>query len=338
MSESSFPKYVSNRKTGDKGVSFVKSIIETDFDWLFRPVHLEDDFGLDGYLDVLVGGESVTGKFLGVQIKTGDSYFASEGSTGWTFTGENKHLNYYLNAGFPILIIIVNLSDRKAYWARFDINNIDRTKNGWSINIPKINLLDKGFKQKFIEYTGGVVDYMDQIEYQWELNEKLKESGLIYLEVSKSEIVNKDVSGFVKLLDRLTINDKMIEKTRGKISFAIDGYNHDPREVYEIPAIKEWVRAVLPAFKYWGYFLNMDEFIENLAGLRVLHLCYANAYSVKFNKKTKIKQVYTDITLTLDFMDKIFGWLNEFSETYKINDDINKEQSDLVGRILTGKR
>ncbi|MEO3406298.1 DUF4365 and DUF1817 domain-containing protein [Mucilaginibacter sp. CAU 1740] len=337
MPENSFPKYVSNRKTGDNGVSFVKSIVETDFDWLFRPVHLEDDFGLDGYFDVLVG-ESVTGKFLGVQIKTGDSYFASATSTGWTFTGENKHLNYYLNAGFPVLIIIVNLSDRKAYWTRFDINNIDRTKNGWSINIPKANLLDKGFKQKFIEYAGGVVDYMDQIEYQWEINKKLRESGLIYLEVNKSEILNKDVSGFVKLLDRLTINDRMIEKTRGKISFAIDGYNHDPREVYEIPAIKEWVRVVLPAFKYWGYFLNMEEFIENVAGLRVLHLCYANAHSVTFDRKTNIKQVSTDTALTLEFLEKIFDWLNEFSETYKISEDINKEQSDLIVGILTGKK
>ncbi len=82
----------------------------------------------------------------------------------------------------------------------------------------------------------------------------------------------------------------------------------------------------------------MDEPIENVAGLRILHLCYANAYAVKFNKKTQIKQVYTDKTLTLDFMEQIFGWLNEFSEIYKINADINREQSDLIGKVLTGIR
>lgn len=37
-----FPKYNSQRKTGDKGVTFIKSIVENQFDWIFRPTHLED--------------------------------------------------------------------------------------------------------------------------------------------------------------------------------------------------------------------------------------------------------------------------------------------------------
>ena len=70
-----FPIYNPQRRTGDIGVTFIKTIVESQFNWIFRPTHLEDDFGLDGYFDIIGVDNSVTGKYLGVQIKTGESYF-----------------------------------------------------------------------------------------------------------------------------------------------------------------------------------------------------------------------------------------------------------------------
>jgi len=45
---------------------------------VFRPVHQEDDFGIDGFIE-LVAAEEVTGRLVGVQVKTGDSYLSPSG-------------------------------------------------------------------------------------------------------------------------------------------------------------------------------------------------------------------------------------------------------------------
>lgn len=331
---SNFPKYNSRRRTGDNGVTLVKTIVENEFCWIFRPTHLEDDFGLDGYFDIIGTDESVTGKYLGVQIKTGSSYFNNETSVGWKYVGENKHLNYFLNSNFPILIILVNIKLKKAFWVEFDINKTDRNSSGWSIIVPKENILDISSKSAIQNLTGEIIDYMSQIEYQWEINEQIKDSGLVLLNVRRDEIEELDISGFTELLSRLIINDDMIKKAKGKISFMIDGYNHDEREIYEIPEIRAWIKKVIPAFKYWGYFLNMDEYLRNKAGLRMLHFCYVDITVVSTDKVLKKKFVEFDKDQTLELLNNLFEWLNEFTDRYNIPLEINKEQSFLIGNTL----
>ena len=298
---SNFPKYSYQRRTGDKGVSFVKAIVENSFDWIFRPTHLEEDFGLDGYFDIIGMDNSVTGKYLGVQIKTGTSYFKNETSIGWKYMGENKHLNYFLNSNFPILIILVNLESKIAFWVQFDINKTDRTSKGWSITVPKENMLDLPSKLIIQKLTGDVIDYMSQIEYQWELNEHIKESQLVLLNVSREEIEAQDISGFTKLLERLTINDDMISKARGKISFMIDGYNSDKREIYEIAEIRSWTKKVIPVFRYCGYFLNMDISLRKLAGLRMLHFCYVDVKVINYDNIENKMFIEFDNEQTINF-------------------------------------
>jgi hypothetical protein len=48
------PKYNQNRQTAERGVTFIKRIVEDEFGWMFRKISLDDDFGLDGYIDILV--------------------------------------------------------------------------------------------------------------------------------------------------------------------------------------------------------------------------------------------------------------------------------------------
>lgn len=102
------PQFNEERKLAEKGVAIVKDIVDNNLNWMFRKVPLEEDFGIDGYIDILYDGKFVTGKSIGVQIKTGTSYFKNITNSGWLFYGDNKHLNYYLNNANPIIIIIVN--------------------------------------------------------------------------------------------------------------------------------------------------------------------------------------------------------------------------------------
>ena len=331
---SNFPKYNSQRRTGDMGVTFVKTIVETELSWIFRPTHLEDDFGIDGFFDIIGVDNSVTGKYLGVQIKTGNSYFKNKTSLGWKYVGDNKHLNYFLNSSFPVLILLVDLEVKKVFWVEFDINKTDRNSAGWSIIVPSKNVLNASSKPDIQKLVGDVTDYMAQIEYQWEINNQIKDSGLVLLNVSQNEIEDLDVSGFTKLLERLVVNDDMIEKARGKISFMIDGYNFDKREVYEIPEIRAWTKKVFSAFKYWGYFLNMTPDLSKKIGLKMLHACYVDIKVVSTDLVLMKKFVECDKNQSMDFLNKLFEWLNEFTEMYHLSLEINKEQSFLIGKTL----
>ena len=328
------PTYSQRRKTGNKGVNIVKGIVDDELDWIFRPVHLEDDFGLDGHIDIIGDDNSVSGKSIGVQVKTGKSYFSSPTSFGWKYRGEEKHLGYYLNYVSPIIIVIVNESNRQAYWVEFELEQIEQTSNGWSITVPKANLLNVNSKSKLAIIAGEVIDYMDQLQYQWDMNKSMKESKLVFLQVDKNEVINNDVSGFTKLLKRLTINDEMILRTRGKISFYIDGYNDDPRELYEIDEVREWIKTVLPAFKYWGYFLCMETSLRKLVGLRILQTCTVDVEIVSHDIITETKYVSFDIKQSFLLLEQLYGWLNEFSDAYSIPESINEEQSRLMFRTM----
>ena len=162
------PKYNEESKTAERGVAIVKEIIENQLNWLFRKVPLEEDFGIDGYIDILQDGKFVTGKSIGVQIKTGNSYFLKNTNSGWLFYGDNKHLNYYLNNNNPIIIVIVNPDTKKCFWGEVDVNNIIKTEASWKIQINRTNELNNKPALSFI--AGTFIDYAPQLEYISSIN------------------------------------------------------------------------------------------------------------------------------------------------------------------------
>lgn len=329
-----FPKYNPNRLTAEKGVTLIKSIIENEFEWIFRPTPLEHDFGIDGYIDIVNDKSYITGKSIAVQIKTGDSYFTQPTNSGWKYNGEIKHLNYYLNLENPVLIFIVDLNIGKAFWTEFDTDKITRTKNGWTINVDKTQFLNKNQKHTLQALSGFEIDYLPQLEYQWEMDKQMKESGIILLGVNKQEILDLNFSGFETLLKRITSTDEMIKKCKGKVSFVVFDYEEDPRELYQIDEVRKWAKKVIPKFKYWGYFLNMDEEISRMSGLMVLHLCSVDIKILGPNSDNTGFLIEPDDEQTLTLMKKLFGWLNEFSEKYKISEEVNKERSYRIAKVL----
>tara|TARA_B110001454_G_scaffold208969_1_gene222000 strand:+ start:590 stop:730 length:141 start_codon:yes stop_codon:yes gene_type:complete len=42
-----------------------------------------------------------------------------------------------------------------------------------------------------------------------------------------------------------------VEKFCGRVSFAFDSYNANPRKIYEIPAVAKHLRAMTDAWLFW---------------------------------------------------------------------------------------
>ena len=231
---------------------------------------------------------------------------------------------------------MVDLDSKKAYWIDFDVKKTSQTTTGWSIVVPRENVLNKQSKPKIKSLAGEVVDYMDQIEYQWEVSNKIKESGLSILFIDRDFIESGDVSPFEELRNRLTQNDEIVKKARGKITFLLEGYNDDPREIYEIPEVRIWTHKILPIFKYWAYFMNMDEPLNRYAGIRFLHFCYVDFEIKKRDQQAEKVHIEFNIAQTGELANLLFGWLNELTDQFQLTDKINREQSELLKKVLFG--
>lgn len=276
----------------------------------------------------------MTGKSIGIQIKTGKSYFKSTNATGWNFTGEIKHLNYYLNLDIPVIIAIVNLNDSKVYWTKFDINEITKNEKSWTIRIKNSFELNNLTLLKSI--TTKFVDYTPQIENLAKINSAILNSNTVFIAVDKEEIENENYSGIEKLSKWLTSSDKMIKENKGKFLIAVYGYDKDPRELCEIEKVRSWMKVAVPKFKYWGYFLHMDEPLKKYSGLGVIRNCCVELYNVKkINSGTDARVEYNLAESDL-FVNHIIQWLNEFADEYKIEEHIVFEQSMKIYQILSG--
>lgn len=106
-------KYKANRTTGKAGVIYVEQIVN-DHGSIFRPVHQEDDFGIDGYIE-LVHSEEVSGRLIAVQIKSGDSYI-SKNKSQFEIDVNDRHLQYWRDFMVPVILVCYSPSNNIAAW------------------------------------------------------------------------------------------------------------------------------------------------------------------------------------------------------------------------------
>jgi hypothetical protein len=63
----------------------------------------------------------------------------------------------------------------------------------------------------------------------------------------------------------LTANHEVGLDFCGRISLLVDGYNDDPRELFEVPEVRAYIKRLDQAWPYWFFFLSQaDESIKLL--------------------------------------------------------------------------
>jgi hypothetical protein len=106
-------KYKKTKATGKVGLLVVERTV-SDHGSIFRPVHEEDDLGVDGFIE-LVKVEIASGRLIGVQLKTGDSYLSKAGDE-FAVAVDQAHLDYWLNFMVPVIIVCHSPSKNVTAW------------------------------------------------------------------------------------------------------------------------------------------------------------------------------------------------------------------------------
>lgn len=134
-------KISKNQNTDRIGVQ----IVGEKFDragYLFREQPISD-YGIDAQIE-LVHEETVTGKLVALQIKSGPSYFSKESNEAYIYRGDINHLNYWLKHSLPVLIVLCDTNNKKTFWQSITPSNIIYTKKAWKIEIPKYQQINSG--------------------------------------------------------------------------------------------------------------------------------------------------------------------------------------------------
>jgi hypothetical protein len=330
------PRQNRANKIGRKGVAILNNIIEVEMDWNFRINHLEDDFGIDAYIDIVTKDGGLTGKSIAMQIKSGESYFKHKTDYGWKFYGEFKHLNYYLNHDIPVILVLIDINLKKAFWTLCDASQTDRTYNGWSIVIPYNQELGIESKSELEKHISPTVDYVSQLEEYWKINKELKSFGRILFIAGKEDIHTGNYQPIIDALQRIKRNRDLLYHHKENIEIAIHGYDDDPRELYEIDEVRKWVINVLENIEGLSFFLQKGNYAQFL---KLILFCQINFQVVEgseyFDRGLLRREVEYESKDMVEVMNPLFYDLNKFCQENNVSISINEEISTNIVDCFT---
>jgi len=328
---SNFPQYNNAARTGEAGVNLVSTIVSNKLRWIFRRTHTEHDFGIDGYIDIVTSAGEVTGRTLAVQIKCGKSYLNEKTQTGYVYRGEGKHLNYLINHPIPVIIILCDLDNMQCYWIDFDPLKTATTGISWKISIPFQNTLQESSAQ-LQELAGAAKDYTEELNAFWELNNLLDSTDHILYIIDPEDIQKSVYDNVLAFFERLTVNQGVAISCQGKVEISVFGYDEDPRELFEIDIVKEYLTELDHKLEHAFFFLRSE---PNAGSLKLLAGCACDAKweSARASMGNPAKVVF-DRDKYNDFFERHFIGSNKMIDRLNMSIEKNKKISFSVMRLF----
>lgn len=135
--------------TAQRGVNAVEEIF-LSMGWYFRR-QLESDIGVDAHVEPAVDGEA-TGQLIGLQIKSGKSYFDRKRGNNYVYRGSARHLAYWERLSIPLLLILHNPQTGDTLWTTVERHAATIAPNGsWTIEISHYADLTTNSAQNILE-------------------------------------------------------------------------------------------------------------------------------------------------------------------------------------------
>ena len=119
-----------------------------ELEWVFRR-QPEQDVGIDAHIEIVIK-KNATGRLVAAQIKGGASYLERTTADGYVFYIDREHYTYWMNFSLPVVLILVDVDGRRAWWQHVSHETVERTKTQWKIVVPFANTLDASATKAFM--------------------------------------------------------------------------------------------------------------------------------------------------------------------------------------------
>lgn len=226
-----------NPVTQDLGVAATMNFFAEN-GWLFRVLE-RHDYGVDALVEIVEDGFP-TGSLIGIQIKSGKSYFSETTKESIVFRTDERHVNYWLDYVLPVILVLYNPEDRNLYWEKFSEETIENTGKGWKIKLPKSKILsaDSLFELNGLTQPPPYIRNLDRLRLVRSWIELVAKGEEVYVECE--DWVNKSLPRYTLKIGCSSI-PSMIEKSW--VTLYCPGIK-----------LEEFLKYMLP----WAEF-NMDE-------------------------------------------------------------------------------
>ena len=145
----------------------------------------------------------------------------------------------------------------------------------------------------------------------------------IYFVLSRAQIEAEDITEPLSVLHQLaTTRDKAVV-ARGRISLVVDGFDHDPRELFEITAVRRYIRSLDDRWPYWLFFLSQAD-----DSIVVLESCLCDAIEV-VPGVTSIDTRQLELNLA-----RHFSALYQYCASIGLPESLSEEITDSVLQLL----
>lgn len=311
------PKYSDSAQKGELGVQKVSSILIEKFGWVFKRTPQESDFGIDGQVEVVNSTNVVTGQTFAVQIKYGKSFLSEETRWGYVYRGELKHINYFLNYPMPVFIFLCDPETENIYWELFDLSRTDKTEKAWKMTVPRNQILQSSQKT-ILNLIPAAFDFEDTAEEFWLMNKFICDfTDYTSLVITRDWVESLDISKVIEFFDRLMVSTELAFSKKGKIDISFHGYDSDSRELFEIPEVVIYAKAMAEKLPLL-FFCNPS---PKLYGLKCIGLSCFNAHFVSCDRSV----VKFDNYAFARFFYKQYELLNKITDWLGMTDEENDE-------------
>ena len=132
----------------------------------------------------------------------------------------------------------------------------------------------------------------------------------VVLMISRREVDAGDIASVLSRLRPFLATREEAWRYRGQMTLIVDGYNDDPRELVDIPAVRSFLRQLEASWPHWAYFFNqVDDSIKLLLSCAAGH---------RFLGRGAVEM---DAALVAAALSRGFGGINTIFEQYGFPED-----------------
>lgn len=141
--------------------------------------------------------------------------------------------------------------------------------------------------------------------------------------ISGQQIKSKDFQPIISTLNRLFDDNETVKYFFERVDIGVSDYDDDPRELWDIPEVKTYLKQLDKLFPYWFYFLSTSG-----VGLKMITNCCVDTI------KVSATQVLAEPASMEKFINSHFISMNEICTKVGITEKENIERSDRVLNYL----
>ena len=142
----------------------------------------------------------------------------------------------------------------------------------------------------------------------------------VVLLISRREVEAGDIASVLSRLKPFLATREEAWRYRGQMTLVVDGYNHDPRELVDIPEVRTLLRRLEASWPCWAFFFNQVD-----DSITLLLSCVAGS---RFPGRGAVEM---DAELVAAALGRAFGGMNMIFDRFGFpEDELEKMSSGLV--------